>query len=180
MRWPVTAANAARAKRAHAPPKSLPIETLGSEKAQRQTLYPQAKACVDGGKPQRAVALITQVIKSDPTDAVAYLNRGSAQAAQERSPSRSATSASPSASSQIWSRPGKPRHDLHPYASVRKGIADFTEAIRLNLDFALAYCNRGLANVQLGRYDEALADIRSPSARIPTSPTATSIAAACT
>src|SRR5262249_21283301 len=35
---------------------------------------------------------------------------------------------------------------------------DFTEAMRLKPDFALAYCNRGLANVQLGRYDDALAD----------------------
>jgi tetratricopeptide (TPR) repeat protein len=28
----------------------------------------------------------------------------------------------------------------------------------LKPDFALAYCNRGLANFQLGRYDHALAD----------------------
>jgi tetratricopeptide (TPR) repeat protein len=33
-----------------------------------------------------------------------------------------------------------------------------TEAIRLKPDFALAYCNRGLANFQLGRFDDALAD----------------------
>jgi tetratricopeptide (TPR) repeat protein len=59
---------------------SLPIETLGSDEVERQALYAQAKACVDGGKPQLAVALLTQIIKSDPTDATAYLNRGSALA----------------------------------------------------------------------------------------------------
>ena len=58
----------------------MPIETLGSDAAERAALYAQAKACVDGGKPQRAVALLTQIIKSDPTDATAYLNRGSALA----------------------------------------------------------------------------------------------------
>ena len=31
-------------------------------------------------------------------------------------------------------------------------------ALSLRPDFALAYCNRGLANLQLGRYDDALAD----------------------
>ena len=74
--------NVARAESdVRCPESGLPIETLGSEKAQRQALYQQAKACVNGGKPLQAVALISQIIKSDPTDAVAYLNRGSAQAA---------------------------------------------------------------------------------------------------
>src|SRR6476661_8698484 len=58
----------------------LPIETLGSDKEQREALYQQATACVWEGKPLQAVALLSQIIKSDPTAAVAYLNRGSAQA----------------------------------------------------------------------------------------------------
>src|SRR5262245_31358159 len=75
-------ASAPRAENAIGCPESgMPIETLGSEKSQRLTIYEQAKACVNGGKPLQAVALISQIIKSDPSDAVAYLNRGSAQAA---------------------------------------------------------------------------------------------------
>jgi hypothetical protein len=35
-------------------------------------------------------------------------------------------------------------------------IADVTKGIRLKPDFAPAYCNRGLASVQLGHYDETL------------------------
>ena len=77
-----SAPNVARAESdVRCPDSGLPIETLGSEKAQRQMLYQQAKACMNGGKPLQAVALISQIIKSDPTDGVAYLNRGSAQAA---------------------------------------------------------------------------------------------------
>jgi len=55
------------------PESGMPIETLGSDKAQRQALYQQAKACVNRGKPRQAVVLISQIIKSDPPDAVAYL-----------------------------------------------------------------------------------------------------------
>ncbi|MGB0058059.1 MAG: tetratricopeptide repeat protein, partial [Methyloceanibacter sp.] len=58
----------------------LLIETLGSDKEQRQALYQQARVCVKEGKPLQAVALLSQIIKSDPTSASAYLNRGSAQA----------------------------------------------------------------------------------------------------
>ena len=63
------------------PESGLPIDTLGTVKEQRQALYEQARACVKEGKPQQAVALLSQIIKSDPTSAAAYLNRGSAQAA---------------------------------------------------------------------------------------------------
>jgi len=37
-------------------------------------------------------------------------------------------------------------------------IADFTEAIRVEARFRARLCNRGLANLQLGHYDEALVD----------------------
>jgi tetratricopeptide (TPR) repeat protein len=78
----VAAMNLARAETAFACPESgMPIETLGSAKEQRAASYEQAKACVTAGKPLEAVALLSQIIKSDPTAAGAYLNRGSAQAA---------------------------------------------------------------------------------------------------
>src|SRR5215831_2480080 len=59
---------------------ALPIETPGSDEEMREALYQQAAACVKAGKPMRAVALLSQIIKFDPTAAAAYLNRGSAQA----------------------------------------------------------------------------------------------------
>jgi tetratricopeptide (TPR) repeat protein len=62
------------------PDSGMPIEPLGSDKEQHEALYQQARACVREGKPLRAVALLTQIIKYDPTSAIAYLNRGSAQA----------------------------------------------------------------------------------------------------
>jgi tetratricopeptide (TPR) repeat protein len=37
-------------------------------------------------------------------------------------------------------------------------IADYTDAIRLNPCFCEAYCNRGMAQHRLGRYDEARQD----------------------
>ncbi|MGB6769121.1 MAG: hypothetical protein WBE50_13710 [Methyloceanibacter sp.] len=52
----------------------LPIETLGSDKEQRQALYQQARACVKEGKPLQAVALLSQIIKSDRAQG---LHRGS-------------------------------------------------------------------------------------------------------
>jgi tetratricopeptide (TPR) repeat protein len=141
------------------PESGMPIETLGSEKEQRQVLYQQAKACVNGGKPLQAVALLSRVIKSDPTDAVAYLNRGSAQAAAGEvalalSDFSLAINLDPNLV-EAWYNRGTTFTHIRRFESA---IADFTEAIRLKPDLALAYCNRGLANVQLGRYDEALVD----------------------
>ncbi|MGZ5849448.1 MAG: tetratricopeptide repeat protein, partial [Methyloceanibacter sp.] len=59
-------------------------------------------------------------------------------------------------------------------------IADFTDAIRLKPDFALAYCNRGIANFELGRYDDALVDYSVAIDRDPKLTTAISVGAACT
>ena len=156
----VAAATLARAGTAPGCPESgMPIETLGSQKEQREVLYQQAKACVNGGKPVQAVALISQLIKSDPTDAVAYLDRGGVHASiGEVALAISDFSVAINLQSDLveaWYNRGT------TFAQIRRferAIADFTEAIRLKPDFARAYCNRGLANVQLGRYDDALAD----------------------
>jgi tetratricopeptide (TPR) repeat protein len=141
------------------PESGIPIETLGTEKEQRQVLYQQAKACVNGGKPIQAVALISQIIKSDPTDAVAYLNRGSAQAAAGEvalvlGDFSVAINLDPNLV-EAWYNRGTTFTHMRLFESA---IADYTEAIRLKPDFALASCNRGLANMQLGRYDEAVLD----------------------
>ena len=39
-----------------------------------------------------------------------------------------------------------------------KAIADYTEAVRLDPEYAVAYCNRGLAYSKKGDHDEAIAD----------------------
>jgi Tfp pilus assembly protein PilF len=58
----------------------LGLDTTGA-KEQVDAMLKQATACVREKKPGRAVAILTQIIRNDPTNASAYLNRGSAQAA---------------------------------------------------------------------------------------------------
>jgi tetratricopeptide (TPR) repeat protein len=41
-----------------------------------------------------------------------------------------------------------------------RAIADLSEAIRLKLDFALAYCNRGASKFSTGQFDEAFRRLR--------------------
>ena len=60
---------------------ALPMETLGDDAEQRDTLLSQAEACMREAKPLRAVALLSQLIKTNPTDASTYINRGSAYSA---------------------------------------------------------------------------------------------------
>jgi uncharacterized MAPEG superfamily protein len=48
---------------------ALPMETLGDDAEQRDTLLSQAEACMREAKPLRAVALLSQLIKTNPTDA---------------------------------------------------------------------------------------------------------------
>ena len=57
-------------------------------------------------------------------------------------------------------------------ASMRKkqldqAIAEFSEAIRLQPDYALAYSNRGVAKSRQGRYDAAIADYNQALRLIP-------------
>ena len=108
------------------------------------------------GKPLQAVALITQIIKCDPTVAVAYLNRGSAQASAGEV---ALALGDFTVAIKLASRPGpglvQPRHDLHPYSPLPESDCRFHRSYQAETRLALAYCNRGLANMQLGRYDEA-------------------------
>ena len=59
---------------------ALPLETLGNDSDRREALLLQAETCMREGKPLRAAALLSQIIKSNPTDAEAYINRGHAWA----------------------------------------------------------------------------------------------------
>jgi tetratricopeptide (TPR) repeat protein len=140
---------------------SSPLSSEGSstDKEQLDLLIKEATACVREKKPTRAVALLTEVIRRSPTNATAYLNRGSAEAsagevALALSDYNTALHLQPDLV-EAWYNRGTTFTHLRRYDNA---IADFTEAIRLKPDFALAYCNRGLANFQLGRFDDALAD----------------------
>jgi tetratricopeptide (TPR) repeat protein len=136
----------------------LGLDTTGA-KEQVDAMLKQATACVREKKPGRAVAILTQIIKNDPTNASAYLNRGSAQATLGElsfalNDYSTALRLAPDMV-EAWYDRGTALLHMRRFEGA---IADFTEAIRLKPDFALAYCNRGLSEVELGRYDDAIAD----------------------
>ncbi len=119
----------------------------------------QAAACVREKKPGQAVAILTQVIKSDPRNTVAYMNRGSAQAtlgeiAFALDDYSTALRLAPDMV-EAWYNRGTTFTHMGQFEAA---VSDLTEAIRLKPDFALAYCNRALSEVELGRYDDAIAD----------------------
>ena len=137
----------------------VPLETPGSAQEQRDLLLKQASVCMREGKRAQAVALLTELIRRNPRDAEAYMNRGSAQTSLGEvelgiSDFTTAIRLDPKLAA-AWYNRGTSLTHVSRYDSA---IADFTQAIRLQPDFALAYCNRGLAEIELGRYDEALAD----------------------
>ena len=150
---------------------ALPIETLGDDAEQRDTLLSQAEACMREAKPLRAVALLSQLIKTNPTDANTYINRGSAySAAGDLGAAISDFSVAIRLDSdlvQAWYDRGTVLANMGRFESA---IADFTEAIRLKPDFAFAYCNRGLANSELAHYDDAIADYSAGIERNPREP----------
>jgi len=141
------------------PTSPVSSEASSTDKEQLKLLSNQATACVRERKPAQAVALLSEIIRRNPTDAAAYLNRGSAQATTGEvqlalSDYSTALRLQPDLV-EAWYDRGTTLTHIRRY---EQAIADFTEAIRLKPDFALAYCNRGLANFQLGRYDDALGD----------------------
>ena len=138
---------------------SVPVDDLVNDRQRLELLTRQATACIRKRRPARAVALLTEIIRQMPTNAAAYLNRGSAQAtagevALAISDYTAAINLQPDLF-EAWYDRGTTFMHVRRYENA---TADLTEAIRLKPDFALAYCNRGLAKFQLGDYDQALAD----------------------
>jgi tetratricopeptide (TPR) repeat protein len=150
---------------------ALPLELLSNDSEQREALLLQAKTCMLERRPLRAVALLSQVIKSDPTDVGAYINRGNAQAsAGELGAAISDYSVAIRLEPdlvQAWYDRGTVLTNMGRFESA---IADFTEAIRLKPDFAAAYCNRGLASSELAHYDDAIVDYSVGVERDPREP----------
>jgi tetratricopeptide (TPR) repeat protein len=138
---------------------SVALGTLETDKEQRAIVFRQAATCVQERKLRRAITLLSALIKADPKDPAAYVNRGSVQAtvgemALAISDYNTAINLDPGAV-EAWYDRGTTLISMNSY---ERATADLTEALRLKPDFAPAYCNRGFANFQLGRYDQALAD----------------------
>jgi len=153
------AAGAAHAGPVACPGNALPLEVPGSDQAQIEMLIKQGLACTQAGKRAGAIALFSEAIRRDPTNAVAYLNRGSTQAslgelALAVGDYSTAIGLHPDLV-EAWYDRGTTLTHMRRF---ERAIADLTEALRLKPDFALAFCNRGLANFELGRYDDALVD----------------------
>ena len=125
----------------------------------RELLFKQAVICARLGKPHRAIALFSILIKGDPTDPDVYLSRGNAQASiGEVGLAISDLSTAINLEHDLveaWYNRGTVFAQMGRF---ERAISDLTEAIRLRPDFARAYCNRGFARSHLGQYDEALTD----------------------
>jgi Tetratricopeptide repeat len=76
----VMGGDSAKAMEVSCPSSPVTSEGSSTDKDQLELLVRQATACVREKKPMRAVALLTEVIRRAPTNAGAYLNRGSAEA----------------------------------------------------------------------------------------------------
>jgi tetratricopeptide (TPR) repeat protein len=139
---------------------------LGDDAEQHDTLLLQAKTCMREGKPLRAAALYSQLIKRNPTDAGTYINRGSAHAA----------AGDVGAAISDFSVAIRLDRDLVQAWYNRGMCSPILEAsralspIRLKPDFAFAYCNRVLANSELAHYDDAIADYSVGIERNPREP----------
>ena len=141
------------------PERVVPLETPSNQDEQRETLLGQANECVRKGARAQAIALITEVIKRNPSDAEAYVNRGSLQTTLGEmelaiNDFTAAIRLNPNLSTAWYNRATTLTH-VGRYDSA---IADFTEAMRLQPQFPAAYYNRGLVKTELGRFDAALAD----------------------
>jgi tetratricopeptide (TPR) repeat protein len=135
----------------------VPLPPMGTD--MEDAMLAQATACMREKKPGQAAAILTQIIKSDPRNAAAYMNRGSVQTvlgeiAFALDDYSTALRLAPGMV-EAWYNRGTTYTHMRQFEAA---ISDFTEAIRQKPDFALAYCNRALSEVELGRYDDAIAD----------------------
>ncbi|MGH6832558.1 MAG: tetratricopeptide repeat protein, partial [Methyloceanibacter sp.] len=134
-------------------PRNASSVMASADQESREALHRMATSCFRERKATLAVALLTQVIRKDPADAVAYLNRGSGQAALGEvalalADFTTAISLQPELA-DAWFNRGT---TFMRVRLLKNAVDDFTQVIRLNPGFARAYCNRGSANVQLGHY----------------------------
>ena len=103
-----------------------------------------------------AIADYDQAIRLDPKYTTAYINRGLARKAKGDLDGAIADSSRPSGSTPSTPPPTPPRHV--DSTRLRRAIADYDQAIRLDPKDATAYNNRGSARYDRKEYDGAIAD----------------------
>ena len=121
----------------------------------------------EGRPTTRPLRDFTEAIRLDPKDAEAYGNRGIAY--RQRATSTRPLPITPRPSGSIRNLPRRISNRGNVYATkgeYDQGIADCTEAIRLEPKYAKAYCNRGIAYRRRATSTRPLPITPRPSASI--------------
>ena len=74
---------------------------------------------------------------------------------EQEKPAKTSFPEKQSISAETYFQRGNLNYELGDYVGA---IADYTEAVRLKPDYAIAYCNRGNAKAELGQYVAAITD----------------------
>ncbi len=124
-----------------------------------QQLFQEGITKYNQGNYKQAVDNLTQVIKLEPKNALAYNRRGDAfyrlgDYQKSQADSSQAIALNPQDANAYYDR-GFSAYELGKY---KEAIADCTQAIKLDSKNAYAYYGRGLANTQLEQYKQAIAD----------------------
>ncbi|WGV27163.1 serine/threonine-protein kinase [Halotia branconii] len=124
-----------------------------------QQLFQEGITKYNQGNYKQAVDNLTQVIKLEPKNALAYNRRGDAfyrlgDYQKSQADSSQAILLNPQDANAYYDR-GFSAYELGKY---QEAIADCTQAIKLDSKNAYAYYGRGLANTQLEQHKKAIAD----------------------
>ncbi len=124
-----------------------------------QQLFQEGVTKYNQGNYQEAVDNLTQVIKLEPQNHLAYNRRGDAfyrlgDYQQSQTDSSQAITLNPQDANAYYDR-GFSFYELGKY---KEAIADYTQAIKLNSQNAYAYYGRGLAKTQLQEHKKAIED----------------------
>jgi tetratricopeptide (TPR) repeat protein len=158
-------AGQANAETAACADNALPLEVQGN-RAQMDVLIKQGLLCAREGKRAVAIALFSEAIRRDPTNAAAYLNRGSNRGIANFELGHYddalvdysvAIDRDPKLSYCYFSR-GSLYLTLGEY---QKAVSDFTTALGERPSDALALSRRGQAYEALGQRSQALDDFRA-------------------
>lgn len=131
-----------------------------ADKPKTDDLYLQAVAKYNQGDYQGAIATYSQIIKLDPNNARAYINRGAARTqiknyAEAIADFDAAVKLNPQ-DALAYANRGAARS---AQGDKQGEVADLTEAINLAPQLAIAYNNRGVANYESGNKTQGKLDL---------------------